>query len=37
VPNSYHNIFGNMETVKFVEFYRPASVGDWVCRFTVNL
>ena len=23
MPNSYHNIYGDLKTVKFVEFYRP--------------
>ena len=30
MPNSYHNIYGDLKTVKFVEFYRPTSGGDWV-------
>jgi len=30
MPNSYHNIYGDLKTAKFVEFYRPTSGGDWV-------
>ena len=38
MPNSYHNIYGDLKTAKFVEFYRPASDGDWVYEvFSFNL
>ena len=38
MPNSYHNIYGDMKTVKFVEWYRPTSGGDWVYEeFSFNL
>ena len=38
MPNSYHNIYGDLKTVKFVEFYRPTSGGDWVYEvFSFNL
>ena len=30
MPNSYHNIYGDLKTSKFVEFYCPTSGGDWV-------
>ncbi len=30
MPNYYHNIYGDLKTAKFVEFYRPTSGGDWV-------
>ena len=30
MPNSYHNIYGDLKTAKFVELYRPTSGGDWV-------
>ena len=30
MPNSYHNIYGDLKTAKFVEFYRPTSDGAWV-------
>jgi hypothetical protein len=30
MPNSYHNIYGDLKTAKFVEFFRPTSDGDWV-------
>ena len=28
MPNSYHNIYGDLKSVKFVEFYRHTSGGD---------
>ena len=38
MPNSYHNIYGDLKTAKFVEFYRPTSGGDWVYEvFSFNL
>ena len=38
MPNSYHNIYGDLKTVKFVESYRPTSGGDWVYEvFSFNL
>jgi hypothetical protein len=38
MPNSYHNIYGDLKTAKFVEFYRPISGGDWVYEvFSFNL
>jgi len=30
MPNSYHIIYGDLKTAKFVQFYRFASNGDWV-------
>ena len=30
MPNSYHNIYGDLKTAKFVEFYRPTPESDWV-------
>ena len=33
MPNSYHNIYGDLKTVKFVEFYRPTSGGDYLFIF----
>ena len=38
MPNSYYNIYGDLKTAKFVEFYRPTSGGDWVYEvFSFNL
>ena len=38
MPNSYHNIYGDLKTAKFVEFYRPTSGSDWVYEvFSFNL
>ena len=38
MPNSYHNIYGDLKTAKFVGFYRPTSGGDWVYEvFSFNL
>ncbi len=38
MPNSYHNIYGDLKTAKFVEFYRPTSDGAWVYEvFSFNL
>ncbi len=38
MPNSYHNIYGDLKTAKFVEFYRPTPESDWVCEvFSFNL
>ena len=38
MPNSYHNIYGDLKSVKFVEFYRPTSGGEWVYEvFSFNL
>ena len=30
MPNSYHDIHGDLKTAKFVEFYRPTPESDWV-------
>ena len=38
MPNSYHNIYGDLNTAKFVEFYRPTPESDWVYEvFSFNL
>ena len=38
MPNSYHNIYGDLKTAKFVEFCRPTSEADWVYEvFSYNL
>ena len=38
MPNSYHNIYGDLTSAKFVEFYRPTPESDWVYEvFTFNL
>jgi len=30
MPNSYHNVYGDLTKVRFVEFYRPTAGGNWV-------
>lgn len=38
MPNSYHNIYGDLKTAKFVEFYRSTSGGAWLYEvFSFNL
>ena len=38
MPNSYHDIYGDLKTAKSVELYRPTSDGAWVYEvFSFNL
>ena len=30
MPNSYHNVYGDLAKVRFVEFFRPTAGADWV-------
>ena len=38
MPNVIHSVYGDLKTVRFVEFYRPTAGGNWVYdifRFTL--
>lgn len=38
MPNSYHNVYGDLAKVRFVEFFRPTAGADWVYEiFNFNL
>ena len=30
IPNVFHNVYGGLKTVKFVEFYRPTASAQWI-------
>ena len=30
MPNVIHSVYGDLKTVRFVEFYRPTAGGNWV-------
>ena len=30
MPNVIHSVYGDLKTVRFVEFYRPTDGGNWV-------
>ena len=30
IPNVFHNVYGGLRTVNFVEFYRPTASAQWI-------